>query len=102
MWAGKTKKASPKAQGWEGKLVGRVSFSLHVNNSVCVRVCVCVCVCVCMIPVGEWEETEREIIAIINSHHVLNTYNLSLGLSSGPLITICVTLNRSFKFTRPV
>ena len=24
MWAGKTKNASPKAQGWEGKLVGRV------------------------------------------------------------------------------
>ena len=55
-----------------------------------------------MIQVGEWEETEREIIAIINSHHVLNTYNLSLGLSSGPLITICVTLKHSFKFTRSV
>ena len=82
-----------------GRQAGRKNedlvFSLHVNNS-------CVCVCVCMIQVGEWEETEREIIAIINSHHVLNIYNLSLGLSSGPLITICVTLNHSFKFTRSV
>ena len=26
MWAGKTKNASPKAQGWEGKLVGRVKI----------------------------------------------------------------------------
>lgn len=41
--------------------------------------------------------SEREIIAMINSHHLGSTYDLDLGFSPDPLLTICMTVNKSFK-----
>lgn len=45
------------------------------------------------------KERGREII---NNHCFLSIYNLGLGLSSGPLIAIHISLNQLFKLTGPI
>lgn len=86
----KMENANPEARE-EGKLVGRLRIHFFTTYE----------------PLGgvggfRWVGRKERGREIINNHCFLSIYNLGLGLSSGPLIAIHISLNQLFKLTGPI